>query len=107
MSLSKEDQDDDLLHQLLRDSAADAVPDDGFVDTVMSRLPAPRRRSNRAVWLGLASGVGFAAWQLQDNPMLSHVARDWSGGQFSMASALVLVLVVITACCTSTGVLTK
>lgn len=107
MSVRNEAHDDDLLHQLLRDSAADTVPDDGFVDAVMSRLPARRRRSHHAVWLGLASGVGLAAWQLQDNPILSQVARDWSGGQFSTASALVLVLVVITACCTSTGVLTK
>lgn len=107
MSFAPNDQGDELLDKLLRDSAPDPVPDEGFVEATMMRLPPPRARSYRAVWLGLAAGAGLAAWQLQDNAILSQLARDWSSGQFSMMSAAVFVVALITALCASTGVLTE
>ena len=107
MSLDREDQDDDLLTKLLRDTAPDPIPDEGFADTIMTRLPPRRPRPHRAVWLGLASGIGLAAWQLQGNPLLSQLSHDWAGGQFSIGSALVLAAVMMTALCASSGVLTK
>jgi hypothetical protein len=58
MSLDREDQDDDLLTKLLRDTAPDPVPDEGFADAIMTRLPPRRPRPHRAVWLG----AGFRHW---------------------------------------------
>ncbi len=107
MNPAQTDQDDALLDTLLRDSAPDPVPDAGFVDALMMRLPPPRTRSPRAVWLGLVAGTGLAAWQLQDNPVLDQIVRDWSSGHFSLMSAAVLVAALITALCASAAVLTE
>ena len=96
-----------LLEQLLRDSAPAPLPDEGFSRRLMTRLPPRRPRTRHGVWLGLATGVGLALWQLQDNPLLQQLARDLAAGQLNMTGSLVLLVALLTAWCVSSGVLSK
>jgi hypothetical protein len=98
---------EDELLKLLQDTAPEPVPDDGFTEALMKRLPQTRSASPKAVWLGLASGVVLTVWQLQGNPLLSQLADDWLTGQFSLLSMVVLGAVMLTAFSSSFAVLTK
>lgn len=88
---------DDLLEKLLRDGFEGPVPDDGFSDRLMHRLP-PRRRQPSA-WLSSA-GVcigAIACWLSLDSAAVLHAGwNDWLHGHASYAAfGLLLVLAVV------------
>ena len=83
--------EDDAIDALLRRQFEGAVPDDGFCDRVMQRLPARPRRRAWPLWSGIAAGAAACALSLSSTPMVHLGWRDWVGGELS-APAIALLL---------------
>lgn len=90
MTHSHEDPND-AIDALLRQQFEGAVPDDGFCDRVMERLPARPRRRAWPLWCGVAAGAAACVLTLWSTPLVQLGWRDWAGGQWS-APAIVLLL---------------
>jgi len=74
--------DDDMIETLLRREFDGPVPDDGFSERVMRRLP-PRRRRRWPQWSGILLGGAACALCLADAPWLQAGWRDWRAGELS------------------------
>jgi hypothetical protein len=89
-------EDDHLLEKLLREGFEGPVPDDGFSERLMRRLP---RRRRSPAWLSTASACigATACWlSLSSAPMLNAGWNDWLHGQASHAAfGLLLVLAIV------------
>jgi hypothetical protein len=86
-------QPDDAIEALLQKQFDGSVPDEGFSERLMQRLPPRRRRVRVAwpLWAGLLAGT-VACWlSLGTLPLLHVGLRDLMGGELS-ASAIVLLL---------------
>lgn len=84
------DLDDDDIDKLLLAQFEGPVPDDGFCDAAMQRLPARRRRHPWPSALGIAMG-GISCWaSLNAAPLLRAGWRDWSSGAPSAPAFVVL-----------------
>ena len=84
---------DDDIDALLRAQFDGAVPDDGFTDRVLQRLPPRRRRAAWPLWGGLAAGIAACALSLASAPLVQAGWHDWIGGELS-ASVVALVAVM-------------
>jgi hypothetical protein len=85
---------DDAIEALLRKQFDGPVPDEGFSQRLMKRLPRHRRRTSWPLWGGIAGGV-IACWSaLLSSPLLQTGWADWMHGDWS-ASAISMLLVVL------------
>lgn len=86
-------QSDDPIEALLQKQFDGPVPDEGFSERLMQRLPPRRRRIAWPLWAGLLAGA-TACWLSLDAMPLLHVGlRDMMGGELS-ASAIAVLLAV-------------
>jgi hypothetical protein len=85
--------DDDAVDALLLAQFEGPVPDEGFCDDVMQRLPARRRRHAWPLAVGLVAGAVICWLSLQSVPLVRAGWHDWLSGQHS-APALTLLLVM-------------
>jgi hypothetical protein len=86
---------DDTIDNLLRRSFDGPVPDDGFSDRVMRRLPPRRARSRWPLAAGLLCGTAACWLSLWLTPWLSGAWRDWFGAGPSLSA---IALVTAAAC---------
>ena len=87
------EHEDDAVDALLLAQFEGPVPDEGFCDDIMQRLPARRRRPVWPLAAGLAAGAVVGFLSLQSAPLMRTGLRDWLSGQLS-APALTLLLVM-------------
>jgi hypothetical protein len=87
------EREDDAVEALLRARFEGPVPDEGFCDDVMHRLPLRRRRHVWPLAVGLGTGAAVCWLSLQSVPLVRVGWRDWLSGEFS-APALTLLLVM-------------
>lgn len=83
------DEMDDLIGALLREEFAGPVPDGGFCDRVMDRLPRKRNRGNAPLIAGTLTGVATCWLSLRSAPIMHIGWQDWLSGTPS-ASAITL-----------------
>lgn len=93
------DDMDDVVDVLLRDQFEGPVPDDGFCDRVIDRLPARRCRNKWPMAAGILAGVATCWFSLRSAPIAYVGWQDWLSGEPS-ASAIALFVTM-----TSMGVL--
>jgi hypothetical protein len=74
---------DDDVDALLQKQFDGAVPDEGFCERVMQRLPPRRRRATWPVWTGILVGAASCWMSLQALPVLRAGWRDWMHGAWS------------------------
>jgi hypothetical protein len=84
---------DDAIEALLRKQFNGSVPDEGFSERVMQRLPSRRRRVDWPLWVGVLAGAAACWLSLLFSPLLHVGWRDWAGGELS-APAITLLLAV-------------
>lgn len=84
---------DDPIEALLRKQFDGPVPDEGFSERVMRRLPPRRRRIVWPLWAGVLAGAGACWLGLRCSPLLHVGWRDWMGGELSVSAATVLVAI--------------
>jgi hypothetical protein len=87
------ENEDDAIDALLQRQFEGAVPDDGFCDRVMQRLPTRPRRRTWPLWIGIASGAAACYSSLSSTPLFYLGWRAWVGGEPS-APAIALLLVL-------------
>ena len=85
---------DDAIDALLRDQFDGPVPDHGFSDRVLARLPARRRRANWPVAAGAVLGAALCWYCLSLSPLASLGSQDWVAGRLS-APAVTLLLAIV------------
>lgn len=83
---------DEEIEALLRRGFDGPVPDAGFSEQVMRRLPPRRRRIAWWLWGGLLAGTGASWLSLLRSPLLHAGWRAWLRGDWS-TPAIVLLLV--------------
>lgn len=84
------DPHDDAIEALLRRQFAGAVPDDGFCERVMRRLPPRRRRRTWPVWVGMLAGGALCGASLLPLPLLRAGWQDWLHGDWSVSAIALL-----------------
>lgn len=85
--------DDNEIEALLLKQLEGPVPDNGFSDRLMQRLPPRRRRAVWPLWAGVLAGTA-ACWLSLLSTSLLHVGwQDWISGELS-APAIILVSAV-------------
>jgi hypothetical protein len=82
--------DNDDIEALLREHFDGAVPDDGFADRLMQRVPHRRRRAAWPVGAGIMAGIGACWLSLLPTPLLQVGCQNWYSGELS-SSAFVLL----------------
>lgn len=82
---------DETIDALLRQQFGGPVPDDGFSERVMQRLPSRRRRTAWPLWTSVLAGAAGCWSSLQLSPWLVAGWRDWMHGELS-APAITLLL---------------
>ena len=87
------EHEDDAVDALLLAAFEGPMPDEGFCDNMMQRLPARRRYVWWPLAAGLAAGAALCFLTLQSAPLMRTGLRDWLSGQLS-APALTLLLVM-------------
>ena len=85
--------EDDAVDALLLAQFEGPVPDDGFGDAVMHRLPPRRRRHAWPLAAGLVAGAMVCWLSLLSAPLVRIGWRDWLAGELS-APAVTLLLVM-------------
>lgn len=83
---------DDAIESLLRNHFDGPIPDDGFSDSVMQRLPPRRRRAAWPLWCGVVAGIAACWLGLLRVPLLTAGWHDWIRGTWS-APAIAMLLV--------------
>jgi hypothetical protein len=86
-------QHDDPIDALLQKQFEGSVPDDGFSERLMQRLPPRRHRVAWPLWVGLLAGAGACWLSLLAMPLLHLGWSDLMGGELS-ASAITLLLAI-------------
>lgn len=95
------DLHDDEIEALLRRSFEGPVPDAGFSERVIQRLPS-RRRISWPLWSGVLTGISACGLSLLRSPLLHAGWRDWLHGDWSMPAAVLLSTAAgmsLLACC--------
>ncbi|BFI96655.1 MAG: hypothetical protein RSP_21650 [Rhodanobacter sp.] len=87
------DVHDDGIEALLRRGFDGPIPDGGFSERVMQRLPARRRRIAWPLWGGVLAGVAAGWASLSRSPLLHDGWRDWLHGDWSMPAIALLLAV--------------
>lgn len=90
MNETTNDEIDTLLHQQFDGP----VPDAGFSQRVMNRLPPRRRRRGWPLWLGVLAGMAACWVALLPSPLLRSGFRAWSSGQWSVSLVVLLIAAV-------------
>lgn len=85
---------EDAMDVLLREHFDGPVPDDGFCQSVLDRLPARRRGKAWPMAAGALGGV-LACWLSLWSAPVTHTGwRDWLSGELS-ASAISLFIAMM------------
>ena len=92
MTSNQPQDDDDVIEGLLRRQFDGPVPNEGFSERVMQRLPARRRRVAWPLWAGIAAGIGACCLQLPSAALLQVGWRDWVGGDLSTPAIIALLV---------------
>jgi hypothetical protein len=82
--------DNDGVEDFLREQFEGPVPDDGFCDRVMERVPARRRRHAWPLAAGISAGGTLCWLSLHSVPFLRSGWHDWLSGELS-APAITLL----------------
>lgn len=85
-------QHDDEIEALLHRNFDGPVPDAGFSEKVMQRLPPHRRRTVWPLWSGILVGAGGCGLTLLHAPLLGDGLHDWLHGEWSSMPAVTLLL---------------
>lgn len=85
---------DDAIEALLRKQFDGPVPDDGFSEQVMQRLPPRRRRIAWPLWAGVLAGAGTCWMSLLSAPLVHVGWQDWSAGELT-APGIALLLAMV------------
>ena len=88
------DETDDVIDVLMRQHFEGPVPDDGFCESVMDRLPARRHRNKWPMAAGTVAGVAMCWFSLWSAPITSVGWQDWLSGEMS-ASAITLFIAMM------------
>ena len=88
------DARDDVFDVLLCQHFEGSVPDDGFCESVMDRLPAKRNRNKWPMAAGTVAGVATCWFSLWWAPIAYIGGQDWLSGQLS-ASAMTLFIAMM------------
>lgn len=72
------------IDALLREAFDGSVPDDGFTDRLMARVPECRRSKTWPLIVGVVAGVACCWLNLGSVPVLRFAWREWLSGQWSM-----------------------
>jgi len=83
--------EDDAIEGLLRRQFDGPLPDEGFSERVMQRLPVHRRRVAWPLWAGVIAGAGACWLQLLSAPLLNVGWRHWAGGEPSTPAIILLL----------------
>jgi hypothetical protein len=84
------DLDDDAVDKILRDRFEGPVPDDGFCDSAMARLPTRRRRTAWPLALGIAAGGVTCGASLTATPLFHTGWHDFLSGHLSAPAIAIL-----------------
>lgn len=87
------EREDDAVDALLLEKFEGPVPDEGFCDDVMRRLPPRHRRHAWPLAAGIVAGAMVCWLSLQSTPLVRIGWRDLLSGEFS-APAFTLLLVM-------------
>lgn len=74
---------EDVYDAMLREDFEGPVPDGGFCDRVMDRLPARRRQINWPTVAGTVAGLATCGVSLWSAPIIHMGWRDWLSGDLS------------------------
>ena len=85
---------DHAIDALLGDQFDGPVPDGGFSDRVMARLPASRRSGTWPVVAGIVLGAGMCWYCLSLSPLADLGSPDWIAGHLSGAAVTLLLAMV-------------
>lgn len=88
------DEMEEAIDVLLRGRFEGPIPDDGFCETVMDRLPARRRRISWPLVVGTLAGAAMCWFSLWSSPIPYIGWRDWLSGEMS-GSAIALFISMI------------
>lgn len=83
-------QHDDAIEALLKKQFDGPLPNEGFAERVMQRLPQRRRRLAWPLWIGITTGACACWLSLADVPLLHIGLLDLIRGQLSMAAITLL-----------------
>lgn len=84
--------DDNEIETMLLKQLEGPVPDNGFSDRLMQRLPPRRRRTVWPLWAGVLTGTGTCWLSLLSSPLLHIGWQGWVRGELS-ASVIALMVV--------------
>ncbi|HWA90858.1 MAG TPA: hypothetical protein VG889_12535 [Rhizomicrobium sp.] len=84
------DPENDEIDRLLLAHFDGPVPEDGFCDSVMQRLPARPPRRTWPLAVGAAIGGALCWLSLVSTPLLGIGWRDWVSGELSAPALLLL-----------------
>ncbi|HEX3808906.1 MAG TPA: hypothetical protein VHW02_04325 [Rhizomicrobium sp.] len=85
------DLQNDAIDHLLLQQFEGPVPDGGFCDQIMQRLPARRRRYTWPLVLGIVAGATMCGLSLLSAPLVRIGWRDWLAGELSAPVIMLLV----------------
>ena len=81
---------DDAIDALLRQSFDGPVPDAGFSDRVMQRLPPRRRRSAWPLVAGVLTGAVLYSLSLSASPLWREAWNGLLAGEWSASTLIML-----------------
>jgi len=81
------------IETLLRRSFDGPVPDDGFSERVMQRLPARRVRRNWLLPAGTVAGVAACWIALTPTSLVRAATHDWTSGRLSPTTLVMLAAI--------------
>jgi len=85
------DLHDDEIEALLRRSFEGPVPDAGFSEKLMQRLPPRPRRAAWPLWSGVLVGAAGCGLSLLHSSLLGAGLHDWLHGAWSAPAAVLLL----------------
>lgn len=81
---------EDDIDAMLRQSFDGPIPDVGFSDRVMQRLPTRRRASAWPLAAGVLVGALLCSLSLFDSPLWHAAWHGWRAGEWSTSTIIVL-----------------
>lgn len=86
------DDTDNAIDRLLRDSAPDPVADKGFCAGLIERLPPRRPRAKWPLAVGVVAGI-LACWLSMRSAQIAVAGwHDWLAGDLTSSALVLLVL---------------
>lgn len=93
MNPEHEQDHDDAIDALLRRSFDGPLPDAGFSDRVMQRLPSRRRRSAWPLVAGVLAGAVLYTLSLSASPLWHEAWQGLLAGEWSASTVIMMATV--------------